>query len=143
MLSTIHAFSRDSVIGVATSYGPGDQGFGVRVPVGDELSVHHFVQTGSEVHPTSYLMGTGGFSPGVKRSVREAEHSPPASAEVMKMWAYTYTTHRPSWRSAYLVKYRYDFNFFTSTMQTFAGRRIIKPQPGQPRFETGFPLILR
>jgi hypothetical protein len=31
-------------------------------------------------------MGTG-----VKRQGREADHSPPASAEVRKMWIYTYT----------------------------------------------------
>jgi hypothetical protein len=30
-------------------------------------------------------------SPGVKRPGREAEHSPPASAEVKKMWIYTST----------------------------------------------------
>jgi hypothetical protein len=33
------------------------------------------------VHPTSYPMGTGG----------KADHSPPASAEVKKMWNYTST----------------------------------------------------
>jgi hypothetical protein len=50
------------------------------------------VQTGPGVHPTSYPMGTGGFFPGgVKRSGREADHSPPASAEVKKMWIYTST----------------------------------------------------
>jgi hypothetical protein len=34
-------------------------------------------------------MGTGGSSPGVKRQGREADHSPPASAEVKKMLNYT------------------------------------------------------
>jgi hypothetical protein len=43
-------------------------------------------QTGSGVHPTSYPMGTGALSPGVKRLGREADQSPPASAEVKKMW---------------------------------------------------------
>jgi hypothetical protein len=33
----------------------------------------------------------GAFSPGVKRPGREANHSPPASAEVKKMWMYTPT----------------------------------------------------
>jgi hypothetical protein len=37
-------------------------------------------------------MGTGGFSPGLKRPGREADHSPPASAQVKKTWAYTATT---------------------------------------------------
>jgi hypothetical protein len=43
------------------------------------------VQTGSGVHPTSYTMGTGSPFPGVKRPGREADHSPPTSAEVKKM----------------------------------------------------------
>jgi hypothetical protein len=33
----------------------------------------------------------GALSPGVKRPGREADHSPPASAEVKKMWVYTFT----------------------------------------------------
>jgi hypothetical protein len=37
-------------------------------------------------------MGTGGFSPGIKRPGREADHSPPAGAEVKKMWTYTSTS---------------------------------------------------
>jgi hypothetical protein len=32
----------------------------------------------------------GALSSGVKRSGREADHSPPNSAEVKKMWLYTY-----------------------------------------------------
>jgi hypothetical protein len=36
-------------------------------------------------------MGAGALSPGVKRPGREADHSPPASAEVKKMWIYTST----------------------------------------------------
>jgi hypothetical protein len=43
------------------------------------------VQTGSEAHQTSYL------SLGVKRPGREADHSPPTSAEVKKTWIYTST----------------------------------------------------
>jgi hypothetical protein len=49
------------------------------------------VQTGSGVHPTSYTMGAGGSFPGVKRPGREADHSPPTSAEVKKIWIYTPT----------------------------------------------------
>jgi hypothetical protein len=41
------------------------------------------VQTGSETHPASYTMGTGGPFPGGKaRPGRDADHSPPSSAEV-------------------------------------------------------------
>jgi hypothetical protein len=51
----------------------------------------HVVQTGSGVHPTSYTMGTGSSFPRVKRPGREADHSPPTSAGVKKMWIYTST----------------------------------------------------
>jgi hypothetical protein len=37
-------------------------------------------------------MGTGGSFPGVKRPGREADHSPPTSAEVKKIWIYTSTS---------------------------------------------------
>jgi hypothetical protein len=80
------AGSRDSAVGIATGYGLDDWEVGVRVPVGSLL---HVVQTGSGVHPTTYTMGTGGSFPGVKRPGREADHSPPTSAEVKKMWIYT------------------------------------------------------
>jgi hypothetical protein len=49
------------------------------------------VQTGSGVHPTSYKMGTGCSFLRVKRQGREADRSPPTSAEVKKMWLYTST----------------------------------------------------
>jgi hypothetical protein len=52
-----------------------------------KFSLLHIVQTGSGVHPTFYKMGTAG----VKRQGREADHSPPTSAEVKKMWIYTST----------------------------------------------------
>jgi hypothetical protein len=55
------------------------------------LSLLHNVQTGSGVHPTSYKMGTGGSFPGIERQGREADHSPPTSAEFKKMWNYTST----------------------------------------------------
>jgi hypothetical protein len=54
------------------------------------------VQTGSGVHPTSYTMSTDGSFLGIKRPGREAEHSPPTSAEITKMWISTSTS---SWRS--------------------------------------------
>jgi hypothetical protein len=36
-------------------------------------------------------MGSGGYFPGRKRPGREADSSPPASAEVKKMWIYVST----------------------------------------------------
>jgi hypothetical protein len=42
----------------------------------------HSVQTGSEAHSASYPVDTEGSFPGVKRPGREADHSPPSSADV-------------------------------------------------------------
>jgi hypothetical protein len=56
---TIHS-SRDSVVGIATSYGLDDRGVEFESRYGEEFSLLQIVQTGSEVHPTSYPMGTGG-----------------------------------------------------------------------------------
>jgi hypothetical protein len=81
-----------SSVGIATGYGLDDLGereFEYRQ--GKKFSLLHIVQTGSGVHPTSYKMGTGGSFPEVKRQRREADHSPPTSAEVKKMWIYTST----------------------------------------------------
>jgi hypothetical protein len=50
---------------------------------------HYMIQTSSGAHPASCPMGTGGSFPGGKAARREAEHSPPASAEVKKVWIYT------------------------------------------------------
>jgi hypothetical protein len=41
---------------------------------------------GSGAHPASYPMVPGALSPGLKQQGREADHSPPTSAEVKKMW---------------------------------------------------------
>jgi hypothetical protein len=71
--------SRDSAVGIATSYGLDGWGVGVRVPVGSRIFLLHVAQTGSGAHPAFYLKGTGGFFPGVKWPGREADHSPPAS----------------------------------------------------------------
>jgi hypothetical protein len=53
---------------------------------------------GSNHPPIQWVPGD--LSLGVKRPGREADHSPPASAEVKKMWIYTSTPHTPSWPSA-------------------------------------------
>jgi hypothetical protein len=59
---------------------------GVRSPTEEEdFSSNLCVQTGSGAHPVSYTMGTGGSVPGGKaRPGRDADHSPPSSAEVKK-----------------------------------------------------------
>jgi hypothetical protein len=50
---------------------------------GEDFSSSPCVQTGSEAHPAFYPMGTWGSFPGGKvRPGRDADHSPPSSAEV-------------------------------------------------------------
>jgi hypothetical protein len=70
---------------MATGYGMDDRGVGVPSS-GRVKNILHVVKTGSRIHPTSHPMGTG-----VKRPGHEADHSPPTSAEVKKMWIYTPT----------------------------------------------------
>jgi hypothetical protein len=49
----------------------------------EDFSSSLCVQTGSGAHPASCSMGTGGPFPGGKaRAERDADHSPPSSAEV-------------------------------------------------------------
>jgi hypothetical protein len=54
-------------------------------------SVRHLVQTGSGAHPASCRLGTVVLLTGVKRTGREAENSPPPSAEVKNTWSYNST----------------------------------------------------
>jgi hypothetical protein len=65
-------------------YGLDDRAIGVRSPAeAKDFSSILFVQTGSEAHPASCTMGTGGPFPGTKaRPGRDADHSPPSNAEV-------------------------------------------------------------
>jgi hypothetical protein len=48
--------SQDSMVRIATDYGPDNGGLGVGVPEGARLL--HGVQTGSGANPTTYPMGT-------------------------------------------------------------------------------------
>jgi hypothetical protein len=67
-----------------SDYGLDDPVIGVRSPAeAKDFSSSLCVQTGSGVHPTSCTMGTWGPFPGGKaRQGRDADHSPPSSAEV-------------------------------------------------------------
>jgi hypothetical protein len=69
---------------LVSDYGLDDWAIGVRSLTGSEdFSSSPCVQTGSGAHPASYPMGTGGsFSGGKVRPGRDADHSPPSSAEV-------------------------------------------------------------
>jgi hypothetical protein len=59
-----------------------------RISSPDKVKNFHFSST---VHPTSYPMRTGGFSPGVKRQEREADHSPTTSAKIKIVWVHKST----------------------------------------------------
>jgi hypothetical protein len=58
----------------------------------------------------SYPMGTRDCFPGVKRPGREADHSPPYSAEVKNAWSYT-STPQYVFKAWCLVKHRDNFTF--------------------------------
>jgi hypothetical protein len=84
--------SHDISVCIALDYGLDDRGSRVRLPAGaGNFSLHHRVQNGSGDHPASYPMGTGALYLGVKQLGREADHSPPYSAEVKNAWSYTST----------------------------------------------------
>jgi hypothetical protein len=79
--------SQDSAVGIATGYVLDDLGVRVRVPVGSRIF--------SSPNRPDRLWGppnllSNGYR-GVTRPGREANHSPPASAEVKEMWIYTST----------------------------------------------------
>jgi hypothetical protein len=77
--------SRVSSGSIVSDYGLDDRAIGVRSPAGaKDFSSILCAQTGSGAHPASCTMGTGVLSAGVKaRPGRDADHSPPSSAEVV------------------------------------------------------------
>jgi hypothetical protein len=78
-----HIKSRDSSDGVALGYGLDHRGSRVRFPAGaGNFSLHHRVQTALGPTQPPIQWAPGAFSLGVKRPGREADHSPPSSAEV-------------------------------------------------------------
>jgi hypothetical protein len=93
--------SSPSVAMIATGYKLDDRSSSIRFPArARNFSLLHRGQTGCGFQPVSYPVGSGGSFPGVKRPGREADHSPPSSAEVKNAWRYTSTP----WRGAYLSK---------------------------------------
>jgi hypothetical protein len=65
---------------IVSDYGLDDRAIGVRSPAGaKDFSSSLFVHTGSGAHPASCTMGTGSKA----RPGRDADHSPPSSAEVV------------------------------------------------------------
>jgi hypothetical protein len=80
-------FSNYKVSSVSTvsGYRLEDRAIEVRSPAeARDFSSSLCIQTESEAHPVSCTMGTGGPFPGTKaRPGRDADHSPPSSAEVV------------------------------------------------------------
>jgi hypothetical protein len=76
--------SRVSSGSIVSGYGLDDRAIGVRsLAEAKDFSCSLCVQTGSGAHPASCTMGIGGPFPGGKaRPGRDADHSPPSSAEV-------------------------------------------------------------
>ena len=73
-----HSYGPGSIVGIATAYGM--DGPGIESRRGARFSAP--VQTGPEAHQAPCTVGTGSF-PGVKeRPGRDADTSPPSSAEV-------------------------------------------------------------
>jgi hypothetical protein len=85
-----------------SDYGLDDRVIEVRPPTGTDSSSSPCVQTGPGDHPAPYPMGTGGSFPGGKaRPGRDADHSPPSSAEVKnEEELYLLSPHVPQWRAA-------------------------------------------
>jgi hypothetical protein len=77
---------------IALGYGLDDRGSSVRFPVGAGNFLFITVSRaalGPTQPPIQWVPGA--LSLGVKRPGREADHSPPSSAEVKKVWSYTST----------------------------------------------------
>jgi hypothetical protein len=85
MLPVAQTRSRGSSGSIVSDYGLDDRAIGVRSPAGaKDFSFILCVQTDSGAHPASCTMGTGGPFPGLKaRPGRDADHSPPSSAELV------------------------------------------------------------
>jgi hypothetical protein len=110
-LTTILDKSRDSSVGRALGYRLDDRDSRVRFLAGaGNFSLHHRVRNSSGAHPASYPMGTRGSSLAVKRRGREADHSPPSSAEVKeRVELYIHSPNTPSCDAR--LKHRDNFTF--------------------------------
>jgi hypothetical protein len=77
--------SRGSSVSIVSDYGLDNRAIEVRFPAeSKDFSSILCVQTGSEAHPASCTVGTGGpFAGGIARPGRDADHSPPSSAKVV------------------------------------------------------------
>jgi hypothetical protein len=80
-IHSVFFVSRGSSISIVSDYGLDGQ---VPTPT-EDFSPNLFVQNDSGAHPASYTMGIGGsLSGGKAQPGRDADHSPPSSAEFKK-----------------------------------------------------------
>jgi hypothetical protein len=86
--------SRDSAVGIATSYLLDDRGVGVRVPGGSRIFFSLCCPDRLWGPPNLQFNGYRGSFPGIKWTELEADHPLSASAQIKKMWIYTYTSIR-------------------------------------------------
>jgi hypothetical protein len=78
------------------------------------LSLLQCVQTSSGTHPASYSMNTGGFFLGVKRPLREYDHSPRFAPRLRMSVAVLPFPHMPSWCAHGLLCLSLPSDLFTS-----------------------------
>jgi hypothetical protein len=76
--------------------------------------------------PIQWVLGV--LSLGVKRPGREADHSPPSSAEAKNVWSYT-STPQFVFIAWCLVKHRDNFTFFTFTFIKSFSRKTWRDEP--------------
>jgi hypothetical protein len=119
--------SRDSSAGIALGYGLDDRDSRVRFPVGG-VGIFLFTASRTALGPTKPPIQrvSGAPSLGVKRPGREADHSPPSSAEV-KEWVdlYFHSPNTSSWRDAQL-KHRDNFTFYMYRISQIGPTHILK-----------------
>ena len=85
--------SRSSDVGIDTATRLWAGRYGVR------LSLILNDQTGHGGPPRLQFNGYWHYFPGIKRSGREGNHSPPSTAQIKNEWSYTSTLpYMPSWR---------------------------------------------
>jgi hypothetical protein len=84
--------SWESIVGIVTGYGLDNQVVGVLVLMGASIFTSPYHPDWLWVSPNLLSNEYWGLFPlGVKRPGREADHSPPTSAEIKKTWVYTST----------------------------------------------------
>jgi hypothetical protein len=104
--------SRVSSVIIVSGYSLDDRAIEVRSPAGaKDFSSNLCVQTGSGAHPASCTVGTGGSFPwGKARPERDADHSPPSSAEVMnELELYFLSPQASPWRVVGLLYFLHSW----------------------------------